>query len=114
MLGVDDCAYATLLLGLGYDVDSQSGLTRRLRTIYLGDTSARQTADTQSQVETERPGGNRLDILHRAVAETHHRARAEILLQMGHRHAESLQFLIFIRYADARSRSRFLFYCHNK
>ena len=53
VLGVDDGADAARLLGFGYHVDGQGGLTRRFRTVYLGDSAAWHTAYAKGIVKAQ-------------------------------------------------------------
>ena len=96
MLGIDNGTNATLLLSLSYNMYGQGGLTGRFRTENLGDSSAGKPPNSQGIVKPKRAGRYRLYILHGIIAESHHSADTEILLQMTHSHLESFQFGILI------------------
>ena len=87
VLGVDEGADAAALLRLGDDVQRQRGLARRLRPVDLDDAAARQAADAERDVEPERAGRDRRDVLRRerVLAELHDRALAELLLDLADR-----------------------------
>src|SRR5690606_3368469 len=91
MLGVDEGGGAALLLYLGDDLERECGLTRGLRTVNLDDAAARQPADTERDIEPERPGRHDVDVARRdRIPEPHHRAFAELLLDLAERRGKSL------------------------
>ncbi len=83
MLGINYGSNATELLGLGYGMDGQSGLTRRFGTEDLNYSAARVAPHAQGIVETDRAGGDHLDIHYRVVAELHDRALAIVFLDLA-------------------------------
>src|SRR6202041_922999 len=66
-------------------------LARGFRAVNFDYPAARQAADPERDVEPERARGNGLDV-HRAVvlAELHHRALAELTLDLGERGGQGL------------------------
>ena len=68
VLGIDDSGNAALFLNLGHGVDSEGGLTGRLRTVDLDDTSSRITSYAQRVVQTEAAGRDDGHILNVLVA----------------------------------------------
>ena len=91
VFGVDEGADAALLLPLRHRVQRQRGFARGFRPVDFDHPSPRQAADTQRDVQPERARGNRLDI-HRTVvlAQLHHRALAELALDLGERGGQGL------------------------
>ena len=109
VLGVDERADAAARLCLGEDVVDQGGLPRRLRAEDLDDPPARDAAHAEREVEGERPGGDRVDLDRAVVAELHHGALAELLLDLGHRRLEGgLARLRLLRVGGAQRRWGFL------
>ena len=91
MLGVDERAGASDLLHLCDDLQRQRGLARRFRAVDLDHPTARQAADAECDVQPERAGGHDLDVLgHLGVGQPHHRALAELLLDLGQRSGQRL------------------------
>jgi hypothetical protein len=80
VLDVDERGDATPGLGLGDDVLADRRLPRRLRTEDLRDPAARDAADAERQVESDRSGADRVNGLLLARAELHDGARPELLL----------------------------------
>ena len=78
MFGVDEGANAALLLRLGDDMQRQGRFARGFRPVNLDHPPARQAADAERDIESQRPRRDRLD-LHRflVLAEPHDRAFAE-------------------------------------
>ena len=62
MLSINEGCYTSPLLSLSNHVQSDGSLTGRFRSIYLDDSSPRQTAYSQSQIDRENTGGDNLDI----------------------------------------------------
>src|SRR5205823_7557663 len=91
VFGVDEGANAALLLALGDGMQRQRGLARGFRPVDFNHPPPRQTADAKRNIEPERARGDGLDI-HRAVvlAEPHHRALAELALDLGKRGGQGL------------------------
>ncbi len=91
MFGVDEGADAALLLPFRHRVQRQRGLARGLRPVDFDHAPPRQAADTQRNIEPERARRYRLDV-HRAVvlAQLHHRALAELALDLGERGGQGL------------------------
>ena len=96
VLGIDYGADTALLLGFGDDVDGEGCLTGRLGTVDLGDTATGETAYAEGVVESERAGGDGLDVLDGVVAEAHDCTGAEVLFEVSHCHVESLELRVFI------------------
>ena len=85
MLGVDEGGDAAVLLRLGDDMQRQRGLARAFRPEDFDDAAARQAADAERDIEAERTGRDRFDLGDGALAELHHRALAEIALDLAQR-----------------------------
>ena len=75
----------------------QRGFARGFRTVDFDDAAARQAADAERDVETERAGGDRLDVVGARVAQTHDRALAELLFDLAERGGERLLTIFFHR-----------------
>src|SRR5262249_43113776 len=84
VLGVDEGRDAAALLRLGDQLEGERRLARRLRAVDLDHASARDAADTERNVESERAGRQRRDVLGESfLAQLHDRALAELLLDLA-------------------------------
>ena len=91
MLGVDEGANAALLLCFGHRVQRHGGLARAFRPVDLDDAALGQSADTQRNVQPQRPGRHRLDLDDLLVdAQTHDRALAEGAFDLRQRRVQCL------------------------
>src|SRR3954468_7440117 len=90
VLGVDEGADPAAPLGLCDHVVDERRLARRLRAEDLDDAATRQPADSKREVERERAGRDRPDRDLGAVVHAHHRALAELALDLAERGVESL------------------------
>src|SRR6185436_19700021 len=82
---------AAVALGLGDDVEAYRGLARALGPEHLDDAPAWDPPHAQRDVERERPRRDDRDAgAHRVLAELHHRALAELLLDLRERDVEHL------------------------
>jgi hypothetical protein len=88
VLGVDERRDAACGLGVGHRVQRDGGLARRLRAVDLDDPAARQPADAERHVQGDRTGGDDRDRLAHLVAEPHHRAFTEVLVDLCERQLE--------------------------
>ena len=61
----------------------ERGFAGRLRAVDLDDAAARQAADAERDVETERAGGDDFDRFVDLVAHAHDRALAELLFDLA-------------------------------
>ena len=116
MLGIDKCAEAAGLLGLGNDVQSHRGFTGRFRSEDFNNTSAGNTADAKRGVQGEHTGGNHGNVLVvTGAAQLHDCARAELLVDLSNGMLQCLEFFFFGgRLTDRRLFGfvRRLFCCH--
>ncbi len=88
---VDEGADAAALLRLGDDVQGEGRLARRFRAVDLDHAAARQAADAERDVETERARRDGLDLDGLLVlAEPHDRALAEGPLDLRQRRLQRL------------------------
>src|SRR6185437_15542429 len=98
VLRVDERGRAAAALHLGDDLQREGGLARGFRPEDLDDAPAGQTADAQGNVEPEGAGRDSLDVVaRRGVAEAHHRAFAELLLDLAQCGGERLLAILFHR-----------------
>src|SRR5262245_34851220 len=103
VLRVDEAANAAPLLRLGDDMERERGLARGLRPINLDDAAARQAADAERDVETERARRDGLDTERLLVmAETHDGALAEAALDLGDRRFKGLFSIHLISFDEAQ------------
>jgi hypothetical protein len=73
-----------VLLHLGDDLQRQRGLAGRFRAVDLDHAAARQAAHAQGDVQSQRAGGDDLDVLDDlALAQAHDGALAELLFDLG-------------------------------
>ena len=94
VLGVDEGADAAFFLGFGNGVQRKRGLAGRFRPVDFHHPAARQTADAKRDVEPERARGNGLDIHGLIVfAKLHHRALAELTLDLAQRSGQGFRFI---------------------
>jgi hypothetical protein len=63
-------------------VQREAGLAARLRPVDLDDPAARIAAHAERHVEGDRTGRDHRHLLHRALTEPHHRALAELLVDL--------------------------------
>ena len=91
VLRVDERGDAALRLRLRDHVQTDRGLARALGAEDLDDPAARDAADAERDIEGERAGRDDRDAgPHRVLAELHHRALAELLLDLLERDVEHL------------------------
>ena len=103
VFGVDEGADAAFLLGFGDDVQRQRGLARRFRSVNLDHATARQTADTERDIEPQRAGRDGLDLQRLLVfAEAHDRAFAEAPLDLRQRSIQRLGLVHGRSFHDAK------------
>ena len=74
---------AAAFLGLGHDMEGQGGLTGGLRAVDLDDPPLGHAADAQRSVQRQGAGGDGIHLHFRLVAQAHHSALAEVLLDLG-------------------------------
>ncbi len=83
VLGVDEGRNPTGLLHLGYCVQGQGGLARRLGAVDLDDATTRQATHAQGDVQAQRTRRHRVDVARSVVvAQPHDRALAELLVDL--------------------------------
>ena len=90
MLGIDEGADASAPLSLRDHVVDEGRLARGLRAEDLDDPSARQAADSQCEVERERPGRDGADRHRCGVVHLHHGTLAESTLDLAERGIQCL------------------------
>jgi len=83
MFGIHERRGAAILLATRDHLQGERGLARRFRAVDFHHAPARQAADAQRHVEAQRTRGNHVDGLGRAIAHAHHRALAELLLDLA-------------------------------
>ncbi|MNP04168.1 hypothetical protein D3C76_960760 [compost metagenome] len=88
MLGIDEGAGGALLLGFGDDRQGQGGFTRGLRAVDLDDTTFRQAADAQRDIQAKGAGGDGRNGLALVVAHAHDRALAELAFDLSKRRGQ--------------------------
>ena len=93
VLHVDEGGHAAAPLGLGDDVLADGRLARRLGAEDLGDPAARDAADAEREVQRDRAGRDRIDLLSLVRAELHDRAAPELLLDREDRGIDRLASL---------------------
>ena len=85
MFRIDESPHATLLLGFGHNLKGKCRLTGGFRAIDLDDSAARHTADSQSDVESERTGRDYGDVFYQAsLAEFHDGAFAKLSFDLAY------------------------------
>ena len=84
------------------------GLTGGFRSVDLNDSAARQTADAECEIQTDRAGRDVFDIHAGVFAQTHNRAFAELLFDLTERSGKC--FLLISRRSD---RFQLLFGSHD-
>ena len=82
VLGVDERRDAARPLRVRDGVQGERGLAGRLRAVDLDDATAGQPADAEGDVERDGPGGDDLDRRALVAAEAHHRALAELAVDL--------------------------------
>ena len=110
MLRINEGGDATSFLSLCDSMDSESRLTRRLRTIDLDDTPFGITSHAKSRIQSDTSCRNHLYILYLLVSHSHDAALAEILLNLRHGGLQGFHFLLL----RVHSRALFhFFFCHS-
>src|SRR5688572_5338440 len=96
VLGIHERCSAADALRLGDDLQGERGFARGLRAVDLDDAAARQPADAERNVQPERAGGHRFDVVVVAgVAQAHDRALAELFFDLPERGGERLLAVFF-------------------
>ena len=85
VLHVDKRRVAAHFLAFGDAVERQGGLTGGFRPVDLNDSAARQTADTEREVQRKRAGGDRIHVHAVVLAKAHDSALAELLFNLRQR-----------------------------
>ena len=83
MLGIDERGDTTSALCIRDDVETQRRLTARLGAVDLGDSTTRNSANSDRRIEVDRAGGNRINAdARRLGAHLHDRSLAAALLDL--------------------------------
>ena len=98
VLGVDKRSRAAQLLRLCNAVQRNRGLTGGFRSVDLNDSAARQTADAEREIQTDRASRDVFDVHAGVFAQTHDRAFAELLFDLTERSGKC--FLLISRRSD--------------
>ena len=93
MLSINKGADAAVALRRRHSVERQRGLTGTFRPVDLNDTSLRQTADAQRDIQTERTSRNALDFYGLSLAHAHNGAFTKGSFNLGKR---CIQCFIFV------------------
>ena len=83
VLGVDEGSDAALALRVGHGMQRDGGLTGGFGAVDFHHAAAGQAANAQGDVQGDGPGGNDFDRGTDFVAQAHHRALAELLVNLG-------------------------------
>ena len=105
MFRVHEGHFAAPLLGFCQNVQRQRGLTGGFGAVNLNDSALGHAADTQRRIQRQRAGGDGLHVHFRAVAQTHDRTLAEVLVDLG---KGRLQCLFLVRRGGGGFINRFL------
>ena len=93
MFCIDEGCNATFLLALCDGMNGQCGLTRRLWTVNLNDTSFWIAANTQCCIQTDGASRDAVDFLDIFFTETHDGTMSIVLLDFCHCCLQGFQFL---------------------
>jgi hypothetical protein len=96
VLGIDEGGHAAGLLGVGEDGQREGGFTGGFRAEDLDDASAGDALAAQREIEREGAGGDAGDVVVGVLVETHDRALAEGLIDLGECPVEGLLLLLVI------------------
>ena len=88
VLGVDEGGDPTVALGLGHDVEGETGLARALRPVELDDAPTGNTTDAQGEIEGEGAGGDHVHLAVGRLTHLHDRPFAELTLDLADRHVQ--------------------------
>jgi hypothetical protein len=80
MLGIYECALATILLRLGDYIQGKRGLAARFGAEYFDDAAGREAVDAKRSVKGKRSGAYRFYIHLPRVSEGHYRPFSEFIL----------------------------------
>ena len=111
MLGIDKRGYSSPLLGLGYGMDGQCRLTRRLRAENLNNPAAGIASHAQCHVKADGACRNDIHILHFLVAHTHDGPLAEVFLYLAHGSLQGLHLRLLLRLLPLRLLGGQLIFC---
>src|SRR4051812_34682791 len=107
MFCVDKAANAALLLGLGHGVKGQRRLSRRFRSVNLDYATAREAANTQCDIQSERSSWDSLNLNGLLVlAEAHDRALAKRTLDLGKSGIKSFGLVHGLAFDESERRLR--------
>jgi hypothetical protein len=95
VFSVDEGCRTAEFLHFGDNLQRQGRLARGLRTVDLDHSATRKTADSESNVQPQRAGGDNRNIGHHAaLAHLHDRALAKLLFDLGQRCSQRLCLVI--------------------
>ena len=107
VLGIDERRRAAAALHFGDHLQRQRGLARGFRAVDLDHAAARQAADAERDIQSERAGGHRFDVIgRRGIAQPHDRALAELLLDLAECGGERLLAILVHAWFHAWRSSR--------
>ena len=96
VFGINKGGCAACFLRFGDDVQGERRLAGRFRAVDFDDAPARQAADAERDVQPQRAGGDGLNVVFGGlVAKTHHRAFAELFVQLCQHRFQ--RFFLFFR-----------------
>ena len=94
VLRIDECRSAAALLGFCNDMERNRRFTGGLGAVYLDNSAARNSADTERVIKLQASRGyDRNAVLKRGIAELHYSALSKLLLNLSQRRLQSFVFL---------------------
>ena len=109
VLSIDEGCNASVLLCLGNGMDGQRGLTTRLRSVYLDDTSLGIASYAECGIQSYGTCGYDVYILYFFIAHAHDTAFAEVFLYLRQGCLQRFHFLLL----RGQLLFVFFFFCHN-
>ena len=99
VFGIHKGTISALCLRFGYGMERQRCFARRFRPVNFDNPPFWKAANTKSDIQPERAGGNRLDIDHTiALTQLHDRAFAKGFFYLANRRIQCLAFIIFVHF----------------
>ena len=108
MLDVDERGITAHLLPFRDAVQRERRLTGGFRPVDLDDSAARQAADAERKIQRKRARGDGLHLQRVVLAEPHHGALAELLLDLRQRRFKRLDFVLRLDFVAGLNFFRYL------
>ena len=113
VLHIDEGNIAALLLGFGQNVQGQCGLTTGFGAVHLNDAAPGHAAHAQCQIQADASGRDGIHLHGGVIAQLHHCALAELLLDLGQCRGQRILLGTGIGLLGRRGNVVVLIFCHS-